>query len=481
MNEKTLSGSAFTRLRPHARGSASSTPVFLLLALVACTRPQPRSGPDAGAAEALNTLPRPRRGGEVARTSFGTAELVHSRGELSLYLDPPSLEGVTAKAKLAFSALPELEFKPEGDRLLGRHESLPAELPTAVVVLTRAGAMELVRFAASPVTHVHTSAARTPREPGLDELTVFVTDSTCLLRGEADHDHRECAVRCINGGAAIALVERGTEKVYVATAAPGQSVKDLLLPHVGSSLLVRGIRRPQGGSQFLEVREVYPSHDHASLFGGAVGMAGDLHLEVLALRSGEVRIYLSDDFRKPIEAGGTSGEVEVRVGKGDLQRAEAKPSADQRYLSARVSPLPAQAAEVTARLKLGELLQRFSVPGDPSGEFFMTFVVDPQGEGGEPPTRAATAQARPGEVRIEVSNGYAPAEVRVKKGVTTRLRFFRKNDSECTRELLIPSLGIKTELKALAETVVEVKPEASGAYPFTCGMKMLKGTLVVED
>ncbi|MBI3182633.1 MAG: cupredoxin domain-containing protein [Myxococcales bacterium] len=455
-----------------------------LLFAGACTRDEKRAVPeDAGAT--LSALPEPRHGGQVERTSFGAAELVDGEdGALSLYLRAPNgaelpAVGTTASLRVALQDLPELPFAAEGNRFFVKVPG-GSERGTVVVILKREGKTELVRFSGSSAQLQHHQAARKSREPGLDELLVHVTDSTCLLRGEdKSHDHRQCAIRCINGGAAIALVEKGSGSIHVALAPPGQSVKDLLLPHVGSDLMVRGHKRTQGGSQFFEVREVFPSHDHASIFGGAVGMAGDLHIEVLALRAGEVRVYLSDDFRRPVDVRGVKGETEVRAGKGELVIAKLQPETSGRYLVGKVKPLPAEPAEVTARLELGELGTKYGVPGAGIEDYFMTFVVDPLDSSAEPPTRTQGKGGAP-EVLIEVQGGYSPSSIRLPKGVSTKLRFFRKDSGECSREVLIPELGIRAELAPLGETVVEVRPEKAGKYAFSCGMKMLKGELVVE-
>jgi plastocyanin domain-containing protein len=39
---------------------------------------------------------------------------------------------------------------------------------------------------------------------------------------------------------------------------------------------------------------------------------------------------------------------------------------------------------------------------------------------------------------------------------------------------------VKKTLPALTETVVELTPDKAGTFPFTCGMGMLKGQLIVN-
>ncbi len=62
-----------------------------------------------------------------------------------------------------------------------------------------------------------------------------------------------------------------------------------------------------------------------------------------------------------------------------------------------------------------------------------------------------------------------------------RLVFDRREDSSCSEEVVIPDFGIRRFLPAHEKTTVELTPESAGRYPFTCGMSMLRGTLVVED
>jgi plastocyanin domain-containing protein len=59
--------------------------------------------------------------------------------------------------------------------------------------------------------------------------------------------------------------------------------------------------------------------------------------------------------------------------------------------------------------------------------------------------------------------------------------FDRRDDSSCSEEVVIPSLGIKKFLPTGERTTIEVTPTESGRIPFTCGMSMLRGTIIVDD
>ncbi len=96
---------------------------------------------------------------------------------------------------------------------------------------------------------------------------------------------------------------------------------------------------------------------------------------------------------------------------------------------------------------------------------------------------AAHAQARAGgvaEVHVKVAGGYSPATIRVARGQPVRLVFDRQETSSCSEEIVFPDFGIRRFLPAFERTTIELQPEESGTYEFTCGMSMLHGRLVVE-
>ena len=84
-------------------------------------------------------------------------------------------------------------------------------------------------------------------------------------------------------------------------------------------------------------------------------------------------------------------------------------------------------------------------------------------------------------VTIAVKGGYEPATVRVRAGMPVRLVFDRQETSGCSEEIVLPGFGIRRFLPAFQRTTIEVTPPKAGRYEFTCGMSMLRGTLVAED
>jgi len=89
--------------------------------------------------------------------------------------------------------------------------------------------------------------------------------------------------------------------------------------------------------------------------------------------------------------------------------------------------------------------------------------------------------APPGSVLVNVSMiGFDPAVIEAKAGQPLKLAFFRPNAANCGREVVFPDLGIRKELPPGQTVVVDITPSKSGPLGFECGMKMLKGQLIVR-
>ncbi|MBW3625557.1 MAG: heavy metal translocating P-type ATPase [Armatimonadetes bacterium] len=83
-------------------------------------------------------------------------------------------------------------------------------------------------------------------------------------------------------------------------------------------------------------------------------------------------------------------------------------------------------------------------------------------------------------VDIDVEGGYSPARVTVRAGQPVQLRFHRKEDSGCSDTVVFPDFQLSQPLKAFDTTAVQFTPDKPGEYAFTCGMNMMRGTLIVE-
>jgi plastocyanin domain-containing protein len=84
------------------------------------------------------------------------------------------------------------------------------------------------------------------------------------------------------------------------------------------------------------------------------------------------------------------------------------------------------------------------------------------------------------EHEIEVLHGYSPDRIVVSEGERIRLKFNRQEFASCSKVIVFPTLGIRETLAPVATTIIDVEARTPGEIPFTCGMGMLHGTIVVE-
>lgn len=84
------------------------------------------------------------------------------------------------------------------------------------------------------------------------------------------------------------------------------------------------------------------------------------------------------------------------------------------------------------------------------------------------------------EIRITVKGGYSPDLIVVKQGRPVQLAFYRDETASCSEEVVFGDFGISRALPAFRTTVVEFTPDKVGEFTFTCGMRMIRGKLVVE-
>ena len=83
-------------------------------------------------------------------------------------------------------------------------------------------------------------------------------------------------------------------------------------------------------------------------------------------------------------------------------------------------------------------------------------------------------------IAVRVQGGYTPAVIHVRAGAPVRLDFRRDETNTCTEEVVIPDFGIRTYLPAHRTTPVSFTPTA-GTHEFTCGMGMVRGTIIAEE
>ena len=95
-------------------------------------------------------------------------------------------------------------------------------------------------------------------------------------------------------------------------------------------------------------------------------------------------------------------------------------------------------------------------------------------------TAAVVNEAGVQEIDVTVKGGYSPDVIVVDRGRPVRLNFRREETSSCSEQVILGDFGIARDLPAFKTTPVEFTPEESGEFPFTCGMNMLHGKLIVN-
>lgn len=92
---------------------------------------------------------------------------------------------------------------------------------------------------------------------------------------------------------------------------------------------------------------------------------------------------------------------------------------------------------------------------------------------------AALASSGYQEATILVKGGYNPSVIRVEHGTPVRLTFRREETSPCSQTVVFDDFGKHADLPEGQLVPVEFLPDQPGEFPFTCGMGMLRGTLIV--
>ena len=95
-------------------------------------------------------------------------------------------------------------------------------------------------------------------------------------------------------------------------------------------------------------------------------------------------------------------------------------------------------------------------------------------------TAAVSSSGGVQEVAVTVKGGYSPAVIEVERGKPVQLSFYRDEENSCSEELLMPDFSVRRDLPAFKTTLVELLPQQAGTFEFTCGMGMLRGSLVVK-
>ncbi|MBO0961152.1 cupredoxin domain-containing protein [Neobacillus sp. MM2021_6] len=113
----------------------------------------------------------------------------------------------------------------------------------------------------------------------------------------------------------------------------------------------------------------------------------------------------------------------------------------------------------------------------------------PQAQASQEPTNLqvkkteldVTNESTPKVKMLVTEKGYTPNVIRVKKGVPVELEIENplKNNS-CLSTFMIPDFNVNNLNLKTGTTNLSFTPDKTGEYTFSCGMKMFKGTIIVE-
>lgn len=92
---------------------------------------------------------------------------------------------------------------------------------------------------------------------------------------------------------------------------------------------------------------------------------------------------------------------------------------------------------------------------------------------------AASADNKGGIAITVDGSGYHPSSIKAPAGKPARLIFTRTSDEGCGQQLVFPAQGIRKDLPLNQPVTVDITMPASGNVAFTCGMNMLRGSIVV--
>jgi plastocyanin domain-containing protein len=91
----------------------------------------------------------------------------------------------------------------------------------------------------------------------------------------------------------------------------------------------------------------------------------------------------------------------------------------------------------------------------------------------------ATAATGTADLQLTVDGtGYHPSSISAPSGKPVRLTITRTSDEGCGQQIVFPSFNIRRDLPLNQAVTVEFTMPASGSVAFTCGMDMLRGSIV---
>lgn len=83
-------------------------------------------------------------------------------------------------------------------------------------------------------------------------------------------------------------------------------------------------------------------------------------------------------------------------------------------------------------------------------------------------------------VDIVVEGGYSPEIISIPKGKTTKLNFIRKDPTACLEEVVLGDFKVRRHLPLNQKVVIQITPQQTGEFTYSCGMNMYHGKIIVK-
>ena len=84
------------------------------------------------------------------------------------------------------------------------------------------------------------------------------------------------------------------------------------------------------------------------------------------------------------------------------------------------------------------------------------------------------------EIEITIEGGYSPESISIPKGKTSKLTFFRKDPNACLEEVVLGDFKIRKQLPLNQKVTIELTPQQTGEFKYSCGMGMYHGKIIVR-
>lgn len=84
------------------------------------------------------------------------------------------------------------------------------------------------------------------------------------------------------------------------------------------------------------------------------------------------------------------------------------------------------------------------------------------------------------EIDIKVEGGYSPEVISIPKGKTTKINFLRTDPTECLSEVILGDFKIRRELPLNQKVTIEITPQKTGEFGYSCAMNMYHGKIIVK-